>query len=90
MRGLLTVRASLAAEHRLQASAVAARGLAPLLHVGLHGPGVEPVFPALAGGFLPTVPPGKSYLAFFNAFSDGFLSRVRNFHLLVNLFFFIL
>ena len=25
----------------------------------LPGPGVEPVFPALAGGFLTTGPPGK-------------------------------
>ena len=25
----------------------------------LHGPGLEPVSPALAGGFLTTVPPGK-------------------------------
>ena len=27
----------------------------------LHGPGLEPVFPALAGGFLTTAPPGKPY-----------------------------
>ena len=26
----------------------------------LPGPGLEPMFPALAGGFLITVPPGKS------------------------------
>ena len=26
----------------------------------LPGPGLEPVFPALAGGFLTTAPPGKS------------------------------
>ena len=26
----------------------------------LPGPGIEPVFPALAGGFLTTAPPGKS------------------------------
>ena len=26
----------------------------------LHGPGIEPMSPALAGGFLSTVPPGKS------------------------------
>ena len=25
----------------------------------LPGPGLEPVFPALAGGFLTTAPPGK-------------------------------
>ena len=28
----------------------------------LHGSGIEPVFPALAGGFLTTAPPGKSLL----------------------------
>ena len=27
----------------------------------LPGPGLEPVFPALAGGFLTTAPPGKSH-----------------------------
>ena len=27
---------------------------------GLPGPGIEPVSPGLAGGFLSTVPPGKS------------------------------
>ena len=30
----------------------------------LPGPGLEPVSPALAGGFLTTVPPGKSKVAF--------------------------
>ena len=35
---------------------------ASLLHGmwDLPGPGIEPVFPALAGRFLTTVPPGKS------------------------------
>ena len=35
---------------------------ASLLHDmwDLPGPGIEPVSPALAGGFLTTVPPGKS------------------------------
>ena len=28
----------------------------------LPGPGLEPVSPALAGGFLTTAPPGKSYI----------------------------
>ena len=32
----------------------------------LPGPGLEPVSPALAGGFLTTAPPGKSSLAVFN------------------------
>ena len=32
----------------------------------LPGPGFEPVSPALAGGFLTTVPPGKSLFVYFN------------------------
>ena len=28
----------------------------------LPGPGIEPMVPALAGGFLPIEPPGKSYI----------------------------
>ena len=31
----------------------------------LHGPGIEPVSPALASGFLTTAPPGKSPHFFF-------------------------
>ena len=31
----------------------------------LPGPGLEPVSLALAGGFLTTVPPGKTYKAYF-------------------------
>ena len=31
----------------------------------LPGPGLEPVSPALAGRFLTTAPPGKSYIMFF-------------------------
>ena len=30
----------------------------------LPGPGLEPVSPALADGFLTTVPPGKSHVCF--------------------------
>ena len=33
---------------------------------GLPGPGLEPVSPALAGGFLATVPPGKSRIRVFD------------------------
>ena len=59
-----------------QASAVAARGLSScgswaLEHRlsscsaragmwDLSGPGIEPISPAVAGGFLTTVPPGKA------------------------------
>ena len=33
----------------------------------LPGPGLEPVSPALAGGFLTTAPPGKPWSPAFNA-----------------------
>ena len=33
----------------------------------LPGPGLKPVSPALAGGFLTTAPPGKSGVAFVRA-----------------------
>ena len=33
----------------------------------LPGPGLEPVSPALAGGFLTTAPPGKSYCSVINS-----------------------
>ena len=57
----------------LAGSVVVARGLsscgsrAQLLHDmwDLPGPGLEPVSPALAGGFLTTAPPGKSLPIFF-------------------------
>ena len=35
-------------------------GLVVLWHVGLPGPGIEPLFPALSGGFPDTGSPGKS------------------------------
>ena len=41
------------------------------------GPGIEPVSPALAGRFLSTVPPGKSYsgiLKFLGEFSGEIIS----------------
>ena len=50
--------ASWALEHRLSSCGTRAS----LLHGmwDLPGPGLEPMSPALAGGFLTTVPPGKS------------------------------
>ena len=62
VRGSLTIAASLVAEHRLQTRRLSSCGSrAQLLH-GMwdpHRPGLEPVSPALAGGFSTTVPPGK-------------------------------
>ena len=46
-------------------------GLVAPWHVGLPGPGLEPVSPALAGGFLTTVPPGKSLRVLINSFTWG-------------------
>ena len=55
---LLSSWGSRALEHRFSSGGTQAW----LLHGmwDLPGPGLELVFPALAGGFLPTVPPGKS------------------------------
>ena len=77
--GLLVAVASLDTEHRLldlraRASVVAARKLsscgawAQLLWGmwNLPGPGIKPMYPALAGEFLSTVPPGKPYRYIFS------------------------
>ena len=65
--GLLSVVASLVAEHRLGhwASVVSAHGLSCFLACGNPSrPGIEPVSPALAHRFLSTAPPGKSHSSF--------------------------
>ena len=49
---------SRALEHRLSSCGAQAQLLRGIWD--LPGPGLEPVSPALAGGFLTTVPPGKS------------------------------
>ena len=74
VRGLLIAVASLIEEHRLQEHGLSSCGSqalecrlsscgtqAQLLHGmwDLPGPGLEPVSPALAGGFSTTVPPAK-------------------------------
>ena len=62
VRGLLISVASPVAEHRLQSSgsAVVAYGLSCSVAYGLfQEPGIKLVFPALAGGFFTTEPPGK-------------------------------
>ena len=40
----------------------------------LPGPGLKPVSPALAGGFLTTAPPGKPYAVFFTLVEEGLVS----------------
>ena len=60
--GPLTVAASPVAEHRLQTCRLSNRGSRAQLLRGmwdLPRPGLEPVSPALAGGFPTTAPPGK-------------------------------
>ena len=42
------------------------RGLVASWHGGLPRPGIKPVSPAVVGGFLSTVPPGKSCSLFLN------------------------
>ena len=62
VRGLLTVAASLVAEHRLQThrlSNCGSRAQPPRGMWDLPRPGLEPASPALAGRFSITAPPGK-------------------------------
>ena len=62
VHGLLIVVASLIAGSRHTASVVVAHELIAPWHVwNLLEPGIEPVCPALTGGFLTTGPPGKSW-----------------------------
>ena len=68
VRGPLTIAASLAAEHRLQTRRLSNYGSrAQPLHGmwDLPRPGLEPVSPALAGGFSTTAPPGKPKMDVF-------------------------
>ena len=66
--GPLTIAASLVADHRLQTRRLSSCGTRAQ---PLHGmwdpprPGLEPVSPALAGGFSTTAPPGKPSIKFF-------------------------
>ena len=60
--GPLTIAASVVAEHRLQTRRLSSCGSRAQLLRGmwdLPRPGLEPVYPALAGGFSTTAPPGK-------------------------------
>ena len=62
VRGPLTIAASLVAEPRLQTRRLSSCGSRAQLLRGmwdLPRPGLEPVYPALAGRFSTTAPPGK-------------------------------
>ena len=65
----LTIVASLVAEHRLQMHRLRSCGSRAQLLCGmwdLPRPGLEPVYPALAGRFSTTAPPGKAYIYILN------------------------
>ena len=68
VRGPLTIAASLVEEHRLQTRRLSSCGARAQLLRGMWDPPrpwLEPVSPALAGGFLTTAPPGKPPPLFF-------------------------
>ena len=65
---------SQALEHRLSSYGAWAQLLRGMW--GLPGPGLEPVSPALAGGFLTTAPPGKSWAVLSNFSFHFFLFHV--------------
>ena len=78
VRGLLIAVASPVAEHGPLECRLHSCGARALLLRGmwdLPGPGLEPVSPAMAGGFLTSAPPGKSpRLTFFKVmFETGVL-----------------
>ena len=64
-----------AAEHRLSSCGARAQLLRGMW--ALPGPGLEPVSPALAGGFLTTAPPGKS-LKQFLVFKNSHMLKNRS------------
>ena len=67
VRGPLTIVASLVAEHRLQTRRLSSCGSRAQPLRGMWDPprpGLEPVFPALAGRFSTTAPPGKPHTSF--------------------------
>ena len=71
VRGPLIIAASLVAEHKLQTRRLSSCGSRAYLLRGmwdLPRPGLEPVSPALAGGFSTTAPPGKPKVFFFKKY----------------------
>ena len=70
VRGPLTIAVSLVAEHRLQTRRLSNCGSRAQLLRGMWDPprpGLEPVSPALAGGFSTTAPPGKPNRTLLNS-----------------------
>ena len=69
VHGPLTTTASLVAEHRLLSRRLSSCGSRAQLLRGMWDPprpGLEPVYPALAGRLSTTAPPGKPCLFVFN------------------------
>ena len=66
VRGPLAIAASLVVEHRLSNCGSRAQPLHGMWD--LPRPGLEPVSPALAGGFSTTAPPGKPWKIFNHSF----------------------
>ena len=72
VRGLLTIAASLVAEHRLQTRRLSSCGSRSQMLRSMWDPpraGLEPVSPALAGRFSTTAPPGKPGKMVLKSFS---------------------
>ena len=68
VHGPLTIAASIVVEHGLQTRRLSCCSSRAQLLRGLWDlprPGLEPVSPALAGGFLTTAPPGKPRLLYY-------------------------
>ena len=73
VRGPPTIAASLVAEHKLQTHRLSSCGSRAQFFRGMWNlprPGLEPVSPALAGGFSTTVPPGKPLKLSFKTSSE--------------------
>ena len=80
VRGPLTIAASLVAEHRLQTRRLSSCGSRAQLLWGMWDPprpGLEPVFPALAGRLSTTEPPGKPHSSFLKIFPSVYLRKFR-------------
>ena len=104
VHGPLTIAASLVAEHRLRTRRLSSCGSRAQLLRGMWDPprpGLEPVSPALAGGFPTTAPPGKPlfivlicvFFRYLLAFRISSLEKrlLRSFaHFLIELFGFLL
>ena len=75
VHGPVTIEASLGAEHRLQTLRLSNCGSRAQLLQGmwdLPRPGLEPVFPVLAGRFSTTAPPGKPLNLFLKCVDSDF------------------